>query len=237
MSFKSATIVGLVLLGLAFGAHASPIPATCASQADFTSAAPLGERDVFFNFAGTFSGLTAPATSTFACLQSDKIFSDFHVTAGEIPPDLGLEMDLGSFIGFDVHTLNFQSANFSTGFSISYSVEVSGSSERIFKVTGGLLDSPSLAPATLTKRVDGAGGFTGSVSTSSSGSTAISVPLLSSLQVTDVFLPGGGGVTNVANSFFESRGDTPDPPTTALLGGGLIALGLVRRRIRASISD
>src|SRR4051812_26669107 len=102
----------LSLAILASVANASPIPPECSTLANFSSVTPNGERDLFFNVATTFTGLVAapPQTSTFACKQVDKIFSDFTLQAGELPADLGIELDLGNLPSGDVHTLNLMSS-------------------------------------------------------------------------------------------------------------------------------
>jgi opacity protein-like surface antigen len=223
---------GLLAVGfLTATASAAPV-ASCASLADSSTVTATTEKDVFNNFAGTFTGLTAPPTqtSTLACLQQDKIFSNFTLQSGTLPADLGLTLDLATLGGgVDVHTVNLTSANFGSNFTLTYDLAVSGSTESVVRVTGGILNSPSVSPASLTKTVSGAGGFTGSTTTSNSSSSVINVPNLAALTVSDAFTAGSGGVTNIANSFVQSTG-VPEPGTTALLGAGLLALGMISRR-------
>jgi PEP-CTERM motif len=220
---------GLVAVGF-LTATANAAPASCASLADSSTITATTEKDVFNNFAATFTGLTAPPTQTssLSCLQQDKIFSNFTLQSGTLPADLGLTLDLATLGGgVDVHTVNLTSANFGSNFTLTYNLAVSGSTEAVVRVTGGILNSPSLSPASLTKTVSN-GAFSGSTTTSNSTSADIIVPNLTALDVMDAFTAGGGGVTNIANSFVQSS--VPEPGTTALLGAGLLALGMISRR-------
>src|SRR5690242_7197273 len=134
-------VTGLIAVGL-LTATANAAPALCSSIADFTSSTATTEKDVFNNFAATFTALTAPPTQTssFTCLQQDKIFSNFVLQDGTLPSDLGVTLDLAILGGgVDAHTVNFTSSNFSSNFTLTYALAVSGSTESVVRVTGGIL--------------------------------------------------------------------------------------------------
>jgi hypothetical protein len=183
------------------------------------------------------------------CQLGDKIFTNFS-TAG-VPVDTYLAFSVLATTNFNVVVGNAgQNGALNASFGINYNVTVDSAVNpdgtpnvggfnqwAISAVQGNLLNGiagnafldksstggPGCAPPTCAATATLVNGVaTPGLYTIPGGAT--------SLNVTDVYTFVSGGVTNFSNTFGQSNFAIPEPSTLALLGGALLALGVLRRR-------
>lgn len=185
---------------------------------------------------------TAPG---FTCQQGDKLFSNF--LPGASPADTSLRI-MTIVLPTDTFYSVMFGGDFRSGFTIQYDIVITSSDPGMSfrRVSADLLGLPQAAQPMLQKVVysmDPAthvvdmllGGITSYVGTPPpAGCTSPFYPcdplLISGtvrgLHIEDTFTPNGGAAQQIGNAFTQS----PEPSAMALLGAGLVALSLLRRR-------
>ena len=178
-------------------------------------------------------------TANFACQQEDKIYSNFAISGAPTSSTLRFQLQVLGPVDFHVVTLN---GNFVDPLSFSYDIAIdqnfggpgANSSERITRVTGdisnpsgtGLPFNTKTVAASLTPAV-----ILGTlVSTTAFGGGTINVSE-TALHVTDTYVPLGGAVVSISNTFVQvgTPNSVPEPLSYTLFGGGLILVGALRR--------
>jgi hypothetical protein len=206
MRQKSA-LLGIAAAAAVSGTSFSALAKACPASATLSSYLSGGANATCTVLDKTISAMKFTATSS---LPADFL----TVIAVAITNDPGLEFELGAID--------------TTPSTISYTVTAPSS------------DPMTDASLALAAEPFGAGGATETLSNnktlSASGSSlsdSTTFTAITSLDVTDAtFLVGGFTPTTLTNQFSETPVSTPEPSSLALLGVGLSAFGLARRRKR-----
>ncbi len=189
-------------------------------------------------------GITAIGFSTwsangFICDIGDKTFSNF--APGTIGNNTSVQFGQGP-AGFTVNFQDTTTGAFNNSFTVGYTIDVIANTApnilpsiyKIVSVGAGLQDSGTVGGnATLVKTITG--GATGTASATdvngTTSKTAINGIQATHLVVTDTFTYSNGLITNISNTFVQADVSTPEPFTMSLMGAGLLAVGLLRRRV------
>lgn len=221
---------------LAGGSIANATPGNCNSTNTFTIAGPSFDQNFVIN--GPASVTPLGGSGTFSCIQQqDKLFSAFSF--GALPSGATANLNFSNINGVDTHTISLVGSGLTNGqtYTLGYNVEVTSTHAHLISTSSGILQSSGqsrLVETLLDNDNDTFNiNFTQTNGNSISGTSSTPLdPLVDWVDVTDVLtllLPPGSDATGVANSFVET---IPEPGALLLLGVGVTALGLVRRRSR-----
>lgn len=176
--------------------------------------------------------LTQPG---FSCTQQDKIWSNFAST--NIPSTNSAVFALVNLPGLDEHTVTIlgpfaQNTTYNLSYTIGIDTLISPNIT-FSAVTGGILFASPGGTSTLTKSFtdENFAPLPGLIATAINPVVSIPVPGLTlTMHVTDAFFTDGSNVTGFANTFTQTELKVTEPGTMALLGAGLLGLGMMRRR-------
>lgn len=221
---------------LAGGSIANATPGNCNSANTFTIAGPSFDQN--FVIDGPTSVTPLGGSGTFSCIQQqDKLFSAFSF--GALPSGATANLNFSNINGVDTHTISLVGSGLTNGqtYTLGYNVEVTSTHAHLISTSSGILQSSgqaSLAETLLDNDGDTFNiNFTQTNGNSITGNSSTPLdPVVDWVDVTDVLtllFPPGSDATGVANSFVET---IPEPAALLLLGVGVTALGLARRRPR-----
>lgn len=221
---------------LAGGSIANATPGNCNSANTFTIAGPSFDQN--FVIDGPTSVTPLGGSGTFSCIQQqDKLFSAFSF--GALPSGATANLNFSNINGVDTHTISLVGSGLTNGqtYTLGYNVEVTSTHAHLISTSSGILQSSgqaSLAETLLDNDGDTFSiNFTQTNGNSITGNSSTPLdPVVDWVDVTDVLtllFPPGSDATGVANSFVET---IPEPAALLLLGVGVTALGLARRRPR-----
>lgn len=232
-SFHGTLAAAAVLL-LAGGSIANAMPGSCNSANTFTIAGPSFDQNFLID--GPTSVTPVGGSGVFNCIQQqDKLFSAFSF--GALPSGGTANLNFAAINGVDTHTISLVGSGLTNGqtYTLGYNIEVTSSHAHLISTSSGILQSSGQASLAETLRDNDGDTFnidftqTNGNSITGNSSTPLD-PAVDWIDVTDVLtllFPPGSDATGVANSFVES---IPEPAALLLLGVGVTALGLARRR-------
>ena len=229
-------LTAAAVLFLAAGSVANATPGNCNSGNTFTIGGPDFDQNFLIN--GPASVTPLGGSGTFTCIQQqDKLFSSF--TFGALPGNASADLNFSNIGGFDTHTITLAGSGLHNGqtYTFGYNIKVTAADAHLHSTASGILQTSgqaSLHEAFLDDDGDTFNlNFTQTNGNSISGSATTPLdPTVNWLDVTDVLTlisPPGSDATGVSNSFVETV-LAPEPATLLLLGVGVAALGLARRR-------
>jgi hypothetical protein len=196
--------------------------------AGLVSAAPLcTTTNTIQGATGIFSLSNAAPGVCFA--QQDKLYGDFN-WSGVDPTQVALIFSYQPLGNNDNHTVTF-SGTFNSAFTIGYEVDVNTVLAPHTVISSVAVDILSATGGTVMDTLTG-NNFSAITATGGSRATTGLPPLSTSAIVLNTYNPNGGGSTGIANTFVESI--VPEPMSLLLSGGGLLAIGLIGRKLRKS---
>lgn len=172
------------------------------------------------------------------CFVQDKLFTNFGYTQGDqLNPDASLVLTTFALtlgpnppIG-DLHSILFSGLGSSwvAPFQITYDIGLYNPPLGLSIIRAFFdLDVPGgVGPSTGTKTLVGLNGAY-QINTTVGAPGEVAIPYEAFLAVTVDVDPKGAAVAGLVDSY--TQGAIPEPGTWALLGGGLVLLGAIRRR-------
>jgi hypothetical protein len=221
---------------LAGGPIANAMPGTCNSSNTFTISGPSFDQDFLIN--GGSSVTPIGGSGTFTCIQQqDKLFS--ALSFGALPGTATADLNFSTIAGFDTHTITLAGGGLTNGqtYTFGYNIEVTSAHAHLISSASGILQTSgksTLAETFLDNDGDTFNiNFTQTNGNSVTGNASTPLdPTVDWVDVTDVLTlvsPPGSNATGVSNSFIQT---IPEPAALLVIGVGVTALGLVRRRAR-----
>jgi len=167
------------------------------------------------------------------CYDQDKAYYNFQYSGGNAS---GITVSIGTTpIGpIDQHTVNFQSSPaWLTPFTLNYIIEVidPNPSEVIYYAALGMTSTslPGMPNnSSITEVLDPDVGANVTLVATPVNIAASATSYARLIEVSNSVNPSGATITQFTNTFFEQV--IPEPGTYAIIGSGLLALALVRRR-------
>jgi hypothetical protein len=195
----------ITFLALALVAGAAPVGTTCGAGPTNSGAIPGGNA-----LTGT------------GCDFGDKTFSGLSA----LPSGVNVQLTQQA----NRYTVTFF-GNLTNSFNLAYDVAVNSGPLLITRVSAGIDLVGPLSNASLTKTVTAGGkDYVLTVDNTTPGGTmAVDImPAATSLHVADAYTGSTPGAVSFSNTFGQSS--VPEPATIAMIGFGLLGLGLFGRR-------
>lgn len=180
------------------------------------------------------------AATGFSCEIGDKIFDNFNL--GGLGSTAVVQFGQTGLTAFTITFADSSVGGLANSFTVSYRITIdptqapanTGTGQwAITRVAAGMQDSNGNGFANLTKNVTG--GATGSAIANDVNGTITPTVLTgikaTTLNVSDVYTYQSGIITAITNTYTQADIGVPEPLTMSLMGVGLLAVGLLRRRV------
>ena len=167
------------------------------------------------------------------CTIQDKLFTDFTYTGSVPAAQVGASPVFSVGPGSDLHGWIFSpSPVWTSGFSLGYVISVLPGNPDVHIEASKLQINTGFSSGVMTTETQNGGALPTLNASSGTETSQVTFPLTDSISVLNtVTIPSGSRLISLENDFLETTtSSVPEPLTTALLGGGLIMLGLVGTR-------